>query len=962
MTSPALGPLSGTDCQKEGAHQAKGRLVALDAARSVAILGMIIVNTGPLLLDGPASYAIRSMYGRASILFVVLAGVSVALMTSRSTSPVSSHTVSPAVGLAWRGLVLLFVGLLLQPLPHGASVILPLYGALFFAAILLERLPSRWLLRMSAAWIVLGPLAWMLVNNDGPATQGPASLGNTPTGIVEAVLITGPYPLLVWAAPFVFGLWLGRQNLRQPLIQWTILVSGTVAGFGAFLTAQALMRWLGEPDISAVGFDWLRTAYGHSHTPLWLVSAIGTALMILGGFLLLSPYLGRVIVLFSTAGRMPLSAYVIHLLVLAVWVQQPPPTTARGLLVSIVIFAGILVFAMLWFRMPRRGPLELVIAAPLGWLTQQSPRQASTTHPTTENDPDASGTQKRKIPMKTTSLFTGTSIFAIATIVVTACALPVDEDPEPPAPAGTQPGQQIDDMSPTPETEIESGPLLEQQGVSAGHPLAAEAGVQILAEGGNAVDAAIAVAFAVSVVEPFASGIGGGGSAILAGPAGEPVVYDYREVVDNNGQIPSSNTGIPGFVAGMGQLHADYGELEWSQVLAPAYVLAAEGFEVSSFLSIRMQQPDGMAAVSGLDHYAPGGQSLSVGEILIQDDLATTLNAISENGWQDFYTGPLAESLVSSAEGIDAGSLADYEVIVTEPVTGSFGDYEILGPPPALPGAPMIQMLQVAEANGIADMDPASAEYIDTLSQAWLIAEESVFTQLGDPNFVDVPVDEMTDAETNAQLMSSTFQSENPLEIQTASSADAPNTTHISVVDENGLAVSMTNTIMSFWGSGQMVDGYFLNNHLSRFEAINSPANQPEPGRRTVTWSNPVMILDDQGRPELVIGSPGGRQILNIVGTVLTQWALQDRTLEEAINTRRFRADNNVIYLEEGHGPQTIGGLESLGWGTQVWPDAQASFGSVNLLHIDYDTGEISSADDFRREGTHRIISGEGSP
>lgn len=193
-------------------------------------------------------------------------------------------------------------------------------------------------------------------------------------------------------------------------------------------------------------------------------------------------------------------------------------------------------------------------------------------------------------------------------------------------------------------------------------------------------------------------------------------------------------------------------------------------------------------------------------------------------------------------------------MVVTEPVRGEFGEGELVGPAPALPGAPTIQMMQIAEANGIAELEPGSADYVDTLSQAWLVAEETVMTEMGDPSFIQVPVEEMTDAQSNASIDPLAHGADQPV----AGDSKAPNTTHISVVDETGMAISMTNTIMYFWGSGKNVDGYFVNNHLSRFAAVDSPANEPEPGRRTVTWSNPMMVFDAEGRPELVIGSPRG--------------------------------------------------------------------------------------------------------
>ncbi|GAA1803627.1 gamma-glutamyltransferase family protein [Nesterenkonia flava] len=542
---------------------------------------------------------------------------------------------------------------------------------------------------------------------------------------------------------------------------------------------------------------------------------------------------------------------------------------------------------------------------------------------------------------------------AAALIAVTSCGI-VEEEPSGPEVTASAPESASASPEPPENAATPVEDLLEQQGVSAGHPLAVAAGEQILAEGGNAVDAAIATAFAISVVEPYASGIGGGGSVIIAGPEGEPIFYDYREVVNNDGEIPDSGAGVPGFVAGMGQLHEDYGTMEWSELLAPAQELADDGFEVSEFLGVRMSQPDAAAAISDLEHYAPGGEILQAGETLVQEDLAQTLQTLSQNGWQDFYTGGLAESLASAAEGIDAESLADYEVVRTSPVAGEFGEFEVVSAAPGLPGPALIQMLQIAEAQGVAQMEPDSAEYIDTLSRAWLEAESTVYNDLGDPAFVDVPVDRLTDREANAQIELSA----QALGAPSAAAEDAPNTTHISVVDSDGLTVSMTNTIMFFWGSGEMVDGYFLNNHLSRFEAIDTPANQPEPGRRTVTWSTPTMVLDGEGQPLLAIGSPGGHQILNILSTVLVQWGLQGATLEEAIEAPRFRAasDGETLYLEDTVSEEVISELEDMGWQTEIWPVEQASFGSVQPVLIDYETGQLHSTDDPRREGAHAVI------
>ena len=531
----------------------------------------------------------------------------------------------------------------------------------------------------------------------------------------------------------------------------------------------------------------------------------------------------------------------------------------------------------------------------------------------------------------------------LAVLGLTAGCL-AEEDPPPEA---SEPPQ-APSTSPEPVEDT-----LEQQGVSAGHPMAVAAGEQILSEGGNAVDAAIAASFAVAVVEPYASGIGGGGSAILAGQEGDPVFYDYREVVNEEGEIPDSGAGIPGFVAGMGELHENHGTMDWAQLLEPAETLASEGFEVSDYLAERMAQDDALAAISDLEHYAPGGEPLGSGDQLVQEDLGETLSTLAENGWEDFYTGQLAESVADQVEGVDQQSLENYEVVAADPARGEFGDYELMAAAPSLPGPALIQMMQIAEAQGIAEMDPTSAEYVDLLSESWLVAEDTVFSDLGDPRFIEVP-DDITDDGSNAEIDLSA--AEPTAQDYGGDPGDHANTTHISVVDSDGLTISMTNTIMFFWGSGQMVDGYFVNNHLSRFEAIDSPANEPEPGRRTVTWSNPTIVLDAEQRPVLAAGSPGGHQILNILGTVLAQWGLQGRSLEEAIATPRFRAEEDTLYIEESTPAELVEELEDMGWQTEVWPDEMASFGSVQPLEIDYDAGTVSGADDPRREGAHAII------
>ena len=408
-------------------------------------------------------------------------------------------------------------------------------------------------------------------------------------------------------------------------------------------------------------------------------------------------------------------------------------------------------------------------------------------------------------------------------IAVSGCAA----EPEEPAPSPTTPeAPSPSQTAPSPEATTDASVELNQYGVAAAHPEAVNAGIQILNDGGNAVDAAIATSFAISVVEPYASGIGGGGSTLLAGPAMEPVGYDYREVVAENGSIPRSGTGVPGMVDGMATLYEEHGSMEWAELFGPAIELADEGFEVTELLAQRFRSDWGPASIAGLDHFHNGSQPLSTGDTLVQADLADTLRTLADNGPDELYTGSISEEL-TRVDGLDAQTLANYDTKDAPPVSGAFGDYEFVSAAPPLPGAAVIQQLQIAEALGAAEATPGSAAYIDQLSQAWQTADQSVTDHFGDPDFVEVPTDQLTDPQANA-----TGAEPAAVHVPTNAAGEraeiqAGNTTHVTVVDANGLTVSMTNTLTSFWGGpdSDYVGGFFLNDQLSRFDAIDTPSN-----------------------------------------------------------------------------------------------------------------------------------------
>ncbi|GGK70823.1 gamma-glutamyltranspeptidase [Ornithinimicrobium pekingense] len=540
-----------------------------------------------------------------------------------------------------------------------------------------------------------------------------------------------------------------------------------------------------------------------------------------------------------------------------------------------------------------------------------------------------------------------------------ATSAPAPSTPETVA-TSTPPAPTPDDASRTSEAPAaDPEPALGAAGVSAGHPLAADAGMQILEQGGSAVDAVIAAAFADAVIQPVTSGIGGGGAALVL-VDGEVTSYDYREVVNAEGDIPSTGVGIPGFVAGMARLHRTHGTLPWPALLAPAVELAEEGGPVSGFLAMTLSIPTGQQYTASLEHFRRAdGAPLREGDRLVQQELARTMQVLADEGPEAFYEGSLAEALLEEP-GIDAGSLAAYEVQVAEPASGPVDDHVLVSAAPALPGAALVQLVQLAEAGGIGEVAPYSPDFVRLQSQAWSVAERSVRELFGDPAFVDVPVDRLTDAGRNAAIAAEAVGAGLPLG---ASGSDpfrgGGNTTHISVVDEDGDAVSMTNTITHYWGSGRYVDGYFLNDHLTRFTDLSSPGNTPAPGRRSVSWSAPSMLLDGEGRPVLVIGTPGGQQIPNTIAAVVLRRLLHDEPLEDLVAAPRFIYTGGELVLETD---DNAAELREMGYAVRVVdPALRSDFGSVNALEVDWDARTVSSVADPHRSAGFRVTGPAGS-
>lgn len=508
---------------------------------------------------------------------------------------------------------------------------------------------------------------------------------------------------------------------------------------------------------------------------------------------------------------------------------------------------------------------------------------------------------------------------------------------------------ELDDPDEVDEEDLE---LLDAYGVSAGHPAAVDVGMEILENGGSAVDAAIAAAFAVSVVEPFTSGVGGGGVTLIQEQGQNAEAYDYREVVPEDG-IPASGIGVPGFVAGMMELHQDYGSSEWQDLIDPAINLTS-GTAVSDILSEQLQSFQDSLPVEELEHFYPGGSAIEAGANLEQSELAETLREIRDSNGTSFYEGNISESL-AEVNGLSIESLSNFTVGRHDPVTGEFAGYEVIGAAPPLPGVSVIQMLQIIEERGILEEERNSTPFIHNIMMSWRIAQQFIETDLGDPSFVDVPVEQLTDPELNRALAEE-IANDNLLSVDPELSYrdGDPNTTHITVIDADGIVVSMTNTLTDFFGSGEYTDGFFLNNQMTRFTIGQTEQNVPEAGRRSITWSSPMIIADEEG-PVMGIGTPGGERIPTTLTQVIAHWATGETDLQEIVDAPRFHLTDNVLTIEGPIDAAQQNELFSIGYSEISEPFSPVYFGSIQVLTIDRETGELSGAADQRREGAWRI-------
>ncbi|MEO1855266.1 MULTISPECIES: gamma-glutamyltransferase [Chromohalobacter] len=488
------------------------------------------------------------------------------------------------------------------------------------------------------------------------------------------------------------------------------------------------------------------------------------------------------------------------------------------------------------------------------------------------------------------------------------------------------------------------------------HYLASQIARDVMQDGGNAVDAAVTAGFALAVTQPRSGNIGGGGFMLISDEdSGKVVAIDYREKApaaafetmfqnDAGEAVPELSrythnaSGVPGTVAGLALALDEYGTLSLAEALAPAIDLAENGFALPQRFVEGIEQASERFEqwpASRAKFFKPDGSRYQVGDTYRQPALAATLKRIAEHGPREFYEGETAELIAAEMEKhgglMTAEDLADYRPAIREPVHGTYRGYDVYAmSPPSSGGAHIVQMLNILEGYDIGAMGFNSARTIHVMAEAMKRAYADRAEYLGDTDFVDVPLAGITskayaDAlreqiDLGRATPSDSIAAGDPLPYE------SNETTHFSIADDSGLAVSNTYTLNFSYGSGIVVDGagFLLNNEMDDFSAkpgtpnayglIGGEANKIEPEKRMLSSMTPTIVKKD-GKNVLVTGSPGGSRIITTTLQVVMNVIDHGMNVQSAVSVPRIHHQwlPDEIRIEEGISPDTIGLLESMG-------------------------------------------------
>ena len=513
--------------------------------------------------------------------------------------------------------------------------------------------------------------------------------------------------------------------------------------------------------------------------------------------------------------------------------------------------------------------------------------------------------------------------------------------------------------------------------VASAHPAATAVGVEILKKGGNAVDAAVAVAFALSVAEPNASGVGGGGFMVVKAAGAEPVMIDYREAAPS-GATPeyyyapgpdfSARTaqgpdavGVPGLVAGAALALEKYGTMSLAEVLAPTIRLAREGLPVGPKLNgmivDEMEKIAKFPAAAAI--YLPEGLPLEAGSTLRNADLAATLERVAAGGPRAFYEGPVAEAIAAECRRLggvlSVEDLKGYEAKLRTPVQGTYRGWEIASAaPPTGGGTHLIELLNIVETFDVKALGRGSARLVHVLAEAMKMTFADKAVNSGDPDYFRIPVGTFTDKAYARTLAARIREGEARFDYAPPSLVipESESTSHLSIADEKGNVVALTQSINSFFGSGVVVPGtgVLLNNHLADFDGAGGGTNAIGPGRRPASSIAPTVVLRD-GTPVLVIGTPGATRIVSALAQIIVNIVDFGLGLDEAIEAPRIHCLTETLALEGRFPADVVEALKSWGHPVKLYPDWDNFFGGAQAILIDSRKNTLYGSADSRRDG-----------
>lgn len=529
--------------------------------------------------------------------------------------------------------------------------------------------------------------------------------------------------------------------------------------------------------------------------------------------------------------------------------------------------------------------------------------------------------------------------------------------------------------SPIPENLYTRDTIAKNGVVAAAHPEAAAIGLNIMKEGGNAIDAAVATAFAIGVLEPYASGIGGGGFMLIRlADSKETVVIDYRETAPNKVKLEdfthndlvsgAKSIATPGNVAGLLTALKDYGTKSRKDVISPSVNLARNGITVTKNLAGLLQDNydklslfDSTSSIYLKDGFLPYEE----GDKIINNDLANTLELIIKDGEKAFYEGKIAEAISNTVKEnggfLSKEDLKNYKVNKLKPVEGTYRGYKIIScPPPSSGGTHVIELLNIMENFNLTNNSFNSPENYHLWTEAMKLTFADRAKYMGDPKFIDIPLEGLLSKEY-AKEISKKIDSIKVMEEVTFGEPykyESGSTTHISVMDKEGNMVAITQTINLFWGSGLVVPGtgILLNNEMYDFSLEPNSNNVIAKGKKPLSSMAPTLVLDPEERPFLSIGSPGSSRIIPAIALTLSNIIDYHMPLQLAIDAPRITQFEKGNLMVEGRILYpTYKKLEELGHKMELKNEYDNYFGGVQAVQYDYDNNSLIGGADPRRDG-----------